>query len=117
MTSRARSAVPTFIATCARHMRPASGGVPGAIGKRLLACRAYARMTGRYLTHSAPRNEETLVSAAQDGDRHAQEELLRRYEPLVRHTVRGLRCRAAAIATTLRRRRGSRWWALSAAGS
>ena len=47
-------------------------------------------MTSRYLTQTAPRNEEALLSAAQDGDRHAQEELLRRYEPLVRHTVRRL---------------------------
>jgi RNA polymerase sigma factor (sigma-70 family) len=39
---------------------------------------------------SAARTEETLVCAAQDGDWRAQLELLRRYEPLVRHTVRGL---------------------------
>ncbi|HEY2595277.1 MAG TPA: sigma-70 family RNA polymerase sigma factor, partial [Chloroflexota bacterium] len=37
------------------------------------------------------RNEETLVCAAQDGDWYAQSELLRRYEPLVRHTVGMLR--------------------------
>lgn len=36
---------------------------------------------------SAARNEETLVCAAQEGDWYAQWELLRRYEPLVRHTV------------------------------
>ena len=40
---------------------------------------------------SAARNEKTLVCAAQDGDWHAQWELLRRYEPLVRHTVAMLR--------------------------
>jgi RNA polymerase sigma factor (sigma-70 family) len=39
---------------------------------------------------SVARNEETLVCAAQDGDWRAQGELLRRYEPLVRHTVRVL---------------------------
>jgi RNA polymerase sigma factor (sigma-70 family) len=39
---------------------------------------------------SASRNEETLVCAAQEGDWRAQGELLRRYEPLVRHIVRVL---------------------------
>jgi RNA polymerase sigma factor (sigma-70 family) len=39
---------------------------------------------------SAARTEATLVCAAQDGDWRAQSELLRRYEPLVRHTVRVL---------------------------
>src|SRR6516162_8937223 len=39
---------------------------------------------------SASRNEEMLVCAAQEGDWRAQGELLRRYEPLVRHTVRVL---------------------------
>lgn len=48
-------------------------------------------MTGcQTQSDSAARSEETLVCAAQDGDWRAQLELLRRYEPLVRHTVRGL---------------------------
>ena len=37
--------------------------------------------------HAASHNEQALLRAAQRGDRQAQEELLRRYEPLVRHTV------------------------------
>jgi RNA polymerase sporulation-specific sigma factor len=37
--------------------------------------------------HAASDNELALLCAAQREDRRAQEELLRRYEPLVRHTV------------------------------
>ena len=48
-------------------------------------------MTSRYLTQTASLHEHTLLSAAQDGDHGAEEELLRRYEPLVHHTVRHLR--------------------------
>ena len=46
--------------------------------------------------HIASLNEHALLCAAQGGDRRAQEELLHRYEPLVRHTVRRLQpsCRA-----------------------
>lgn len=36
-------------------------------------------------------HERALLSAAQQGDRCAQEELLHRYEPLIRRTVGGLR--------------------------
>ena len=46
--------------------------------------------------HTASLHEHALLCAAQGGDRRAQEELLHRYEPLVRHTVRRLQpsCRA-----------------------
>ena len=40
---------------------------------------------------AASLSERALVSAAQQGDRCAEEELLRRYEPLIRRTVAGLR--------------------------
>jgi RNA polymerase sporulation-specific sigma factor len=41
--------------------------------------------------HAASHNERALLCAAQRGDSRAQEVLLRRYEPLVRHTVWRLR--------------------------
>ncbi len=41
--------------------------------------------------HAASLHESALLVAAQHDDRRAQEELLRRYEPLIRATVRRLR--------------------------
>jgi RNA polymerase sigma factor (sigma-70 family) len=40
---------------------------------------------------AASLHERALLSAARQGDRCAQDELLRRYEPLIRRTVAGLR--------------------------
>jgi RNA polymerase sigma factor (sigma-70 family) len=56
--------------------------------------------------HVASSHEHALLLAAQRGDRRAQEELLRRYEPLVGHIVRRLRlpcrCERADIAQEAR---------------
>ena len=53
-------------------------------------------MTTSLARGTASLHEHALLRAAQGGDRRAQEELLHRYEPLVRHTVRRLQpsCRA-----------------------
>jgi RNA polymerase sporulation-specific sigma factor len=65
------------------------GGPPG---KTLAACSSFASMTSFVVAGPASsRHEHELLSAAQRGDRRAQEELLGRYEPLVRATVRRLR--------------------------
>ena len=56
--------------------------------------------------HAASSHEHALLLAAQRGDARAQEELLRRYEPMVRHVVRRLRlpcrCERADIAQEAR---------------
>ena len=58
--------------------------------------------------HAASLHECALLHAAQHDDRRAQEELLRRYEPLVRATVRRLRlpCRCDRVDITQEARIG-----------
>lgn len=58
--------------------------------------------------HAASLHECALLHAAQHDDRRAQEELLRRYEPLICSTVRGLRlpCRCDRVDMTQEARIG-----------
>ena len=79
----------------------------GAFRKSLLRCSSCARMTSSHARgDAASLHECALLDAAQHDDRRAQEELLRRYEPLIRATVRRLwmpcRCDCGDIAQEAR---------------
>ena len=69
-----------------------ASGTRGAFRKSLVPCSSCARMTAPHARgHVASLHECALLHAAQRDDRRAQEELLRRYEPLIRATVHRLR--------------------------
>jgi len=81
----------------------------GAFRKSLLRCSSCARMTASYARgHAASLHECALLHAAQHDDRRAQEELLRRYEPLICATVRrlSLPCRCDRVDITQEARIG-----------
>ena len=91
MVAAGGSAVSASSSRWACH-RARALGARGAFRKSLLPCSSCARMTTSHARgHAASLHECALLDAAQHDDRRAQEELLRRYEPLIRATVRRLR--------------------------
>lgn len=64
----------------------------GAFRKTLVSCSSCARMsTSRLRGHAPSFHQSALLQAAKRGDHRAQEELLRRYEPLIGAILAGLR--------------------------
>jgi hypothetical protein len=78
--------------------------------KDLAALSACAGMTDSLKRADGTDNAQRLLEAAQRSDLGAQEELVRRYEPLVQRVVWKLRLPGGAIARISRRRPGWVCW-------